>query len=93
MDEKNKPQPVIITAETARELTNNKLKSIREKEIIDIFEEIYNSIEDGGYDVVIEGIISDETTKKLQELGYKVEEETWIAERNTRISWGDEEDE
>ena len=92
-DEKNKPQPVIITAITARELTNNKLKSLREKEIINIFEEIYDAIDDGGYDVVIEGIISDETTKKLQELGYKVEEEIWITERNSRISWGEEKDE
>ena len=90
MHERNTQQPIVITATTARELTENKLKSIREKEIINIFEEIYDAIEDGSYDVVISGIISDETTKKLQELGYKVEEEIWIAERNSRISWGDE---
>lgn len=91
-DKNNRPQPVVISAETARQLTEKKLKLLRETELANIFEEIHNAIEDGNYDITISSIISEETTKKLKELGYKVEEQVWIAERTTNISWGDEED-
>ena len=80
---------LLLSAKTARELSDKGHKLKCEKEFNDIMKTIKNSATNGDYDYTIDGYISDENVKKLQDICYKVTivDEDYGRYLYTEIEW------
>lgn len=61
-----------LSAEVARKLSDKSCQKSRETEFNNIMDKIKEETDYGGYNYIIDGYISDENVKRLQNLGYKV---------------------
>lgn len=81
----------MISAEVARNMTEEYIKSVKVKQLEQIEKLIKEEAYQGSYEVYYEGLISDETEKELESLGYKVKIDYSSGEfgnsSKTIISW------
>lgn len=83
---------LIISAKDALMKSKNIIETEFKEEIEKIFKEIHKNVNSGNTSVYLDYAISDRATKYLEELGYKVNIETWTRETTeytTDISWED----
>ena len=80
---------LLLSAKTARELSDKGHKLKCEKEFNNIMKTIKNSAANGNCNYTIDGYISDENVKRLQNLGYKVTivDEDYGRYLYTEIEW------
>lgn len=80
---------LLLSAKTARELSDKGHKLKCEKEFNDIMKTIKNSAANGYYYCTIDGYISEENKKRLKKLGYEVSLNRFDSDLSmwTQIQW------
>ena len=78
---------LVISADKAREMTKEVLDNCTTRELQKLLKEIYNAINEGKYEVTMEGIISEIAINRLKELGYSVDCTSQYNQAYARISW------
>lgn len=81
----------LITAAEARKISDEKQTEKLEQARNRVIEIIQIAVNNGDYDVTLNYHIRDEIKKELEQLGYKVECDTYISDNVTIISWEEEE--
>ena len=77
----------MITAQEARELTQQKIDSVTAKELIEIEALIREAISHGKFILTGDGYLSLDAINILRQLGYKVGNDTWRNESCYAVSW------
>lgn len=87
MPEVQSPKNVIPSASEANKMTNNAIDSCTTQQLAELSKLIRDAVADGKFSISEDGCLKPETRKKLEELGYKVENGTQYNESYYSISW------
>lgn len=78
---------MLLRATEAREESFKIVEEERRKEIQKIEEAIQSAIEQGYFNIEIDGVVDHTTRSKLEKLGYKIEIRNHYNECFTKIGW------
>ena len=81
------PSICILSADEANRRTKDNIEKCQTGELAEIFEKIYSAVENGNFSISDDGTLHYETSKRLEQLGYKVDRNAKYNEPYWIISW------